>query len=47
VELIGEESNVSQLFAAKLLQKIISYWGKSQDVQEREKTGGQMKVKYE
>lgn len=47
VELIGEESNVSQLFAAKLLQKIISYWGKSHDVQEREKTGGQMQVKYE
>jgi len=47
VELIAEESNVSQLFAAKLLQKIISYWGKSQGFEKKEKTGAQMKVKYE
>ena len=47
VELIPEDSKVSQLFAAKLLQKIISYWGRSQGVQNREQTGGQMQVKYE
>ncbi len=47
VELIPEESHVSQLFAAKLLQKIISYWGKSQGVERREKKGGQMDVVYE
>jgi len=47
VELIPEESHVSQLFAAKLLQKIISYWGISQGVQLKEKKGGQMDVEYE
>ncbi|MDF1883453.1 arginase family protein [Sulfurimonas sp. SAG-AH-194-C21] len=47
VELIPEESHVSQLFAAKLLQKIISYWGKSQGVEKGEKKGGQMDVEYE
>lgn len=47
VELIPEESNVSQLFAAKLLQKIISYWGKSQGFDTKEQNGAQTQVKYE
>ncbi len=47
VELIPEESKVSQLFAAKFLQKIISYWGKSQGFDTKEQTGAQMQVKYE
>ncbi|MDF1878067.1 arginase family protein [Sulfurimonas sp. SAG-AH-194-C20] len=47
VELIPEESHVSQLFAAKLLQKIISYWGKSQGLEKGKKKGGQMDVEYE
>ncbi len=47
VELIPEDSKVSQLFAAKLLQKIISYWGRSQGVEQRKQTGGQMQVKYD
>ena len=47
VELIPEESQVSQLFAAKLLQKIISYWGKSQGFESRAKEGAQMQVEYE
>ena len=47
VELIPEESNVSQLFAAKLLQKIISYWGKSQGFDRNEQRGSQIQVKYE
>lgn len=47
VELIPEESTVSQTFAAKLLQKIISYWGKSQGFDKREAHGSQMLVEYE
>ena len=47
VELIPEESNVSQLFAAKLLQKIISYWGISQGVDKRGLDGAQTRVEYE
>jgi len=47
VELIPEESNVSQLFAAKLLQKMISYWGKSQGFDTKEQNGAQMQVRYE
>lgn len=47
VELIPEESNVSQLFAAKFLQKVISYWGKSEGYDTKEQIGAQMQVKYE
>jgi agmatinase len=47
VELIPEASNVSQVFAAKLLQKIISFWGKSQGFDKTEMNGSQMEVKYE
>jgi len=47
VELIPEPSEVSQIFAAKLLQKIISYWGKSQGFDLKEQKGSQMQVKYE
>ena len=47
VELIPEASNVSQVFAAKLLQKIISFWGKSQGFDKGEMNGSQMQVEYE
>jgi len=47
VELIPESSLVSQTFAAKLLQKIISYWGKSQGFDAKEQNGSQMQVEYE
>jgi len=47
VELVPEPSTVSQTFAANLLQKIISYWGKSQGFDKREMCGSQMKVSYE
>ena len=47
VELIPEESTVSQTFAAKLLQKIISYWGISQEFHKKEMQGSQMKIAYE
>lgn len=47
VELIPEESEVSQTFAAKLLQKIISYWGKSKGFDTKEECGSQTKIDYE
>jgi hypothetical protein len=47
VELIPEASEVSQTFAAKLLQKIISHWGKSKEFDKREMIGSQMQVKYD
>lgn len=47
VELIPESSTVSQAFSAKLLQKIISYWGKSQGFDKGTINGAQMQVEYE
>lgn len=47
VELIPEVSNVSQIFAAKLMQKVISYWGKSKEFDKRFMHGSQSKVEYE
>lgn len=47
VELIPEESNVSQVFAAKLIQKIISHWGKSKEYEKRDMKGAQTKVEYD
>lgn len=47
VELIPEASNVSQVFAAKLLQKIISFWGKSKGFDKKEMNGSQMEIEYE
>ena len=47
VELIPEVSTVSQTFTAKILQKIISYWGKSQGYESREMQGAQMLVEYD
>jgi len=47
VELIPEESTVSQTFAAKLLQKIISHWGKAKGFDLKEMNGSQMQREYE
>jgi hypothetical protein len=47
VELIPEASEVSQTFTAKLLQKIISHWGKRMGYDKREMFGSQMQVEYE
>ena len=47
VELIPEESQVSQTFAAKLLQKIISFWGKSKGFDKLQMQGSQMQVTFE
>jgi len=47
VELIPEVSNVSQLFTAKLLQKVISYWGVSQGFNKKDEDGAQTRMEYE
>ncbi len=47
VELVPEASNVSQIVAAKLMQKIISFWGKAKGYETKEKKGSQMGVVYE
>jgi len=47
VELIPEANSVSQTFGAKLLQKIISYWGKSQAFDKSLEKGAQTRVEYE
>ncbi len=47
VELIPESSHVSQIFAAKLLQKIISFWGKSKGFDKGKMNGSQMQVEYQ
>jgi agmatinase len=47
VELIPEPSTVSQTFAANLLQKIISYWGKAEGFDSTPKDGSQMDITYE
>lgn len=47
VELIPEDSQVSQISAAKLLQKSISYWGKAKAFDEKAMTGSQTLVDSE
>jgi agmatinase len=47
VELIPEPSRVSEMLAAKLLQKCISYWGKSQGFDSRPARGSQIGIKDE
>ena len=46
VELVPEASQVSQVFAAKMMQKIISFWGKSKGFDTKDMKGAQMKVSY-
>lgn len=47
VEMVPETSRVSEMVAAKLLQKIISFWGLAQGFQHRPHTGSQMQVTYD
>ena len=47
VELVPEPSRVSEMTAAKLLMKIISYWGIAQRFQQGPQKGSQLKVDYE
>ncbi len=44
VELVPEPSRVSDMMAAKLLQKCISHWGKAQGYEQREPCGSQLGV---
>jgi agmatinase len=47
VELIPEASQVSQVTAAKLVQKAISFWGKQHEYDEAPRTGAQAELSYE
>jgi agmatinase len=47
VELVPEGSRVSEMTAAKLLLKIISFWGSANGFELRPQTGSQMQVEYE
>ena len=47
VEMVPEPSRVSEMVAAKLLQKIVSFWGKAHRLDRRPLTGSQMQVEYE
>ncbi len=46
VELIPEKSKVSQVIAAKVMQKIFSYWGNSQGFHKKQMIGSQMEVDW-
>jgi agmatinase len=47
VEMVPEPSRVSEMVAAKLLQKIISFWGKAQGFDRKPQAGSQMQVTYD
>jgi agmatinase len=47
VELVPEPSRVSEMTAAKLLLKIISFWGCSNSYDLKPQTGSQMQIEYE
>ncbi len=47
VELVPEDSKVSQIIGAKIMQKIFSYWGESKGFKKRAKIGSQTKVEFE
>jgi agmatinase len=47
VEMVPEASRVSEMVAAKLLQKIISFWGVAHGFHHRPQTGSQMQVSYD
>ena len=46
VELVPEPSRVSDMIAAKLSHKLISWWGKSQRLDERPEQGSQTEIDY-
>ena len=45
LELVPEENHVSDMMAAKLVQKVISFWGKSRGFDKGEKQGSQTGIK--
>lgn len=47
VELVPEASRVSEMTAAKLLLKIISFWGCAKGINHQPQTGSQMLIDYE
>ena len=47
VELVPEPSRVSEMTAAKLLLKIISFWGSANGFHSQPQTGSQMQIDYE
>lgn len=47
VEMVPEPSRVSEMVAAKLLQKIISFWGLAHGCQHRPQAGSQLQVHYD
>jgi len=47
VEMIPDDLNISQIFTAKLMQKVISYWGKSQKYDLKPMSGSQSQMEYE
>lgn len=47
VELVPESSRVSEMTAAKLLLKIISFWGRAKGFNLKPQTGSQMQITYE
>ena len=47
VELIPDEMEISQTFAAKLIQKIISFWAKGRGYDRREPRGAQTRIPYQ
>ncbi|MGK2907482.1 MAG: agmatinase [Desulfuromonadales bacterium] len=47
VELVPEPSRVSEMTAAKLLLKIISFWGRAKGFNLQPQTGSQMQITYE
>jgi agmatinase len=47
VEMVPEPSRVSEMVAAKLLQKIISFWGLALGFKHKPQTGSQMQIEYD
>jgi agmatinase len=47
VELVPEPSRASEMTAAKLLMKIVSFWGRANSFDSKPQTGSQMQVAYE
>ncbi len=47
VELVPEPSRVSEMVAAKLLQKVISFWGKAHGFDRKALNGSQLQVEYD
>ena len=47
VELVPEASRVSEMTAAKLLQKIISFWGSANGFDQKPQNGSQTLIEYE